>query len=208
MNPTLTFLNIVASLYFLAELLLNLKTESLLDHIFSPILALTKTLTEKIERTKTKLTNVNIDKHLPALLISIIVMLTIIPLLASANPIFNSLVEKVFDFEFFNKLITENLALNLLRLFVFAALLFLLPRALAITKRKVILKVSEFEQSIFQVVYTIPKVVVIVILSVFFVTQLQLYTSTEDTLIALGYTNSEYAREVFGQLSVVTLITF
>lgn len=52
----------------------------------------------------------------------------------------------------------------------------------------------------------IPKTAVFVVLSVFFVTQLKLYFSSKETLNALGYTYSNYANEVFTQLSAVAVI--
>lgn len=198
----------MALVYFNAELLLSLTIDSLLTHVFAPVISFFKSLNQKLEKSSIKVPNISLAKHIPSLLISIIILLLIVPLLSSANPLFNSLIKSILDFDFLKKFFTEDLALNLTKLFVFVVLLYLLPRAYEVSKKKTNIPHNDIETSLYNLVYTLPKVVVITVLSVFFVTQFQLYFSNMETLQALGFTNSEYAREVFGQLSVVTLIVF
>jgi hypothetical protein len=49
----------------------------------------------------------------------------------------------------------------------------------------------------------IPKLIVSAVLIVFFVTQIQFYLATEETLRAMNVSYSQHANEVFGQLTVV-----
>ncbi|HTK03518.1 MAG TPA: DUF4153 domain-containing protein [Alphaproteobacteria bacterium] len=132
---------------------------------------------------------------------SIILALIIIPLLASANPIFNHLITETFG-----KLFKENIVIHFFRIIIFAIFAFFIPKLISSVNEPA--KQSEIKNKEDEISskLLLPKIVAIIILAVFFVTQIQLYFASTETLISLGLTNSQHAREVFGQLIVVSAI--
>jgi len=180
---------------------------NLIRIIFSPLIAFIVTVATKIKPAKIKIPS--LIKYLPSFIVSILILAVIIPLLASANPIFDKLVHTIVDLEIFKRIFTEDLLLNTVRVAVFSLFLFFIPRLTTYARGNTkSLQPEHTDNTFSSIVFALPKVAIILVLTVFFVTQFQLYFSSDETLLALGYTNSEYVREVFGQLSFVTLVTF
>ncbi|MCR4263426.1 MAG: DUF4173 domain-containing protein [Candidatus Roizmanbacteria bacterium] len=222
-NPFLTFLNSIAIMYTNAVLIRYQKDEAvaLFSLIFSPVTVFFKSLITTHSPYALDMKHVfskrstgikrYVGGNLLALGITVLVLLVIVPLLSSANPLFGRLVEdvvKLFSLErFFTFLSSSRGFMYSVRLATFFVLLVFLPRMLWYTTSQK----EHTHKQIFSFItpqLLIPKVTVLFVLTVFFITQLQLYFSTEQTLLVLGYTHSQYAREVFGQLTLVTLIVF
>lgn len=223
-NPTLTFFNTVALIYTNAASILfyrNKNTSSLLGLFFSPISIFSSSLTipksnyslrldqyfKRFKKREIQVPNTTI----PSILITLVLLLIIVPLLASANPIFSDLVKNILSYFNLNVLfekIAEFLGpMNFMRLGVFVGLLFFLPRAVTFaTGHPHSLK--KHKNVFANISFVLPKIAISIVLGVFFITQIQLYSSTLESLAQQGSTLSSYTREVFAQLSVVTLIVF
>jgi len=213
-NLFLTFLNILAVL-LLGSLIALPKSElnlGFLQFLISPITVFFEAFETPSDykfklslKTNTQ-TYVEIGK---SLLISVIILLVILPLLASANPFFNKLVADVI--EIFNlRILLENLfSANyfvwLIRAFVFAILTLFVPRLITFINNSTVKQLS-ITNPLSSVDLFLPKFLVCLIIFIFFITQTQLYFASPETLQALGYSHSAYAREVFGQLSIVALV--
>jgi hypothetical protein len=141
--------------------------------------------------------------------ITAVIFMIIIPLLASANPIFKKLVEDIAKslniFAFFSTFFGPIFFAYFLRFIVFLYFLLWLPRLFTSLVHSI-----RHPQTIinFNLPLLIPKILTGLLLLVFFITQIQLYFSSAETLKAMGMMNREYAREVFGQLSIVSFIIF
>lgn len=203
-NHFVTLINILTLIYLDSLLLLNNGVKaSFIRVFFSPINAFLNVLSSK-NAFNYRLKNVSktqdiLQEHLVAFILTIFILLITIPLLAYANPFFNELINtiikglKITDF-------LKEFYIHIIRFIVFSILLFLFPRLIYVASIK---KTVNVELKIISSNLLIPKIVLTVILIIFFITQAQLYFSSADTLKNLGYTNSQYAREVFAQLSVV-----
>lgn len=218
-NPILIFLNCVAIL-FLGSVLIEQSKHvrfGFLHAFFSPLLALLSALTTKnqyavspkVMENQFQRYFVKAPEVARGLIITFIVLIIIIPLLSSANPIFGNLVESFFKLfnipAFLEALFTKPT--YVVRALFFLILMFFLPRLLSYVNTA-----PKEDQKPFKLFHSIdlviPKVAVAAILVIFFITQMQLYFADSQTLQALGYNNSKLTREVFGQLSVVTFIIF
>lgn len=215
----LTFFNVVAALYFgsLMMLVEHKKDLTILKVALAPFFLIFKGLftSSKYElEFKEKPKNIlgsmsNITEKTAVVVITLFILAVVPALLAQANPIFANRLEalyQLFDLNRFLDLIfnIDNILL-FQRLLFFFILLLLLPRMVTYMNKKN----KDFIQVLkgrFDLDLTVPKALTVVILLLFFVTQYQLYFSSKDTLTGLGYTYSEYTNEVFGQLSVVSLI--
>jgi hypothetical protein len=154
--------------------------------------------------------NIHIKKEVIAEIIkssviSFIILLIIVPLLAQANPLFNRLVTNFIEIFNLRTLLERVSFLWLIRIDIFFMFLFFIPKLLTYIN----ISTGEFKKipnilNSFSLL--MPKIIVGLVIFVFFITQAQLYFATNETLQALGYTNSQYAREVFAQLSIVALV--
>lgn len=178
----------------------SLATPNIYKFDLSRVIKMPKTIKQK-----------HIYEGLKSLAISFIVLLIIIPLLASANPIFSNVVQKILGLfnlqKLFDALFSANHLTLLVRVWIFLFFALFIPKLLSFTN----LGSQQFSKTLnllrnFQLL--IPKAIVAFVLLVFFITQAQLYFANNDTLASLGYTHSKYANEVFGQLSIVALIIF
>lgn len=216
-NGFLTFLNTITAIYLGAALIVDKKDKGFIEAILSPLNTIFKSLFVNnvyYYKKPVHLKNKKAKKRhnlVLSILITIILLAIIIPILSYSNPIFNRLIENTLgkiNLENIIKFIFgENLPLFILRVLLFAILAFNLPRFVSLSNDK------EKNNFLFNIPRTkldlfIPKVAVSIVLFVFFVTQAKLYLSTEDALMELGYTHSQYAREVFAHLSIVSLIIF
>ncbi|MEO6508853.1 MAG: DUF4173 domain-containing protein, partial [Patescibacteria group bacterium] len=151
-------------------------------------------------------TNIVISLVITAVLLGII-----IPLLASTNPLFNNLVTNVMSSlqldKLLQKILGDNLLVFVIRIILFLFFSFLLQSVISYLHQKPV-KELKSEHSGVSEFLLIPKIVLSVVFAIFFITQLQLYFATPEMLKSLGYSNSQYAREVFAQLLVVAALIF
>jgi hypothetical protein len=148
-------------------------------------------------------------QYLPTILVTLLFLGISTPLLASANPFFNTLIQNVLNFfnltSFMRYFTAEELVLNVIRVFAFAVLAYGIPRVISLSseggrRRTVNLSLP--------VNYLIPKIAMGILLVLFFITQAQLYFATPDSLQSMGYTNSRLTNEVFFQVTLVAFIIF
>ncbi|KKR30765.1 hypothetical protein A2715_02015 [Candidatus Woesebacteria bacterium RIFCSPHIGHO2_01_FULL_39_32] len=209
----LTLLNIVGIFYFGSLFTLTLKgnkTESTFSIIFAPFTLFLKSLfttkeyslefNDSLTEEKKKENTLN---TIAITLVTIIALAIILPLLASANPYFEKLLSDLVDLlGIRNFKITENLFEWTLRLIFFIVLVLFVPKMATLMNKNEASKLRPQEG----LNMLIPKIAVAVVLIIFFITQLQLYFSSPETLESLGYTYSQYTNEVFAQLSAVAVI--
>ncbi len=141
--------------------------------------------------------------------VSIVLLAIIVPLLASANPVFNKLLTNfpgiIYLREFFKWFFSDNISIWIFRLIFFGFLAFIVPRLLTFIQKGQEINSLKFNSLKF-INLSLPKALSSIVLFIFFLTQLQFYLSTSETLLAMGITHSQYTREVFAQLLVVALI--
>ncbi len=217
-NPILIFLNIAASVFLGSILAVKYKIFTFLNSILLPIQLLFETMKQKpnyevtsgskiSSRIKQLITSFD---HLLSIAITIVLLLIIIPILASANPFFDTLIENVISSlrisRVLDYLLGDNIPLHIAR-FIFLLILFaLLPRLYSLVNNNE--SVSEISFPFSKLRLLLPKITVAFVIAVFFFTQIQLYTASSELLQQMGYTNSQLTREVFGQLAVVSVIIF
>jgi hypothetical protein len=149
-----------------------------------------------------------------SVLITLGLLIVVVPLLASANPIFNKLVSDFFSGLHLDNILKflfgEGLEIHIGRILL-AILLFLFSTRLssfAYSKPEGEAENVSIVKQDLSALFLLPKIVLSFVILLFFVTQIQLYSANTDTLKAIGYTNSKQVNEVFGQLSIVSLIVF
>lgn len=210
-NVLLTFLDIIAVFYLGTLLSISKKDKDTLGFIklatspFTFLLEAVKTknmfpfaksITRSIVNPKKNAVSLN------SILITIALLVVIIPLLASANPFFEHLVNtllSIFQIQSLFKFLFSGLLIP--RAILFCIFLFILPRLASLVHSEK--NVPTFSLALESIPLLLPKVAVSIVLAIFFITQAQLYFSDTETLKALDYTYSQYAREVFAQLTVV-----
>lgn len=219
-NPFMIFLDTIAIFYFGSLLILSHEQRNMLSFtqsIFLPFSLLIKAT--KIEHTyKLNWQSAINNKHVKdqkikdfiiSLTLGVIVLLVIVPLLSYANPIFGNYVNSFFKFfdleKFLHQLFKESFIIYFGRTVLFGLLIILLPRLLTYVSRQ---NHPDEKQKSASLPLFMPMILTAIVLAVFFITQIQLYMASSETLKQLGITHSEYAREVFGQLSVVAFIIF
>lgn len=213
-EPFVTFLNLSASLFFGTLMLTSPKSgdSGFLNHIFSPMVLVVKSVLTKSEyafeyaKGDKSADNSKTANTILGILISIILVLVVIPLLSSANPYFQRIVEDVLAFFDLEKIL-ENIGFDTIfiwsvRLVFFFVFLFIIPKIITLINKTtdlafpLSLKLDTFS-------LTIPKSALSIILFVFLFTQIQFYFADQATLKNLGLSYSQHTREVFAQLSIV-----
>lgn len=160
-------------------------------------------------RAYTKIKHEHLRQLAVSLFISLLLLLVVVPLLVSANPLFGKVVRDILAFfnieTLLKKIFTTNYLAAFIRLCIFFIFAIFLPRLLTYINlpKNYEQKLTGFFQSL---PLLLPKLVIASILVLFFITQAQLYFATTETLQSLGLTHSQYAREVFAQLSIVSFI--
>lgn len=193
---------------FLGSLLINRPwgNETLDELIFAPFKALLRSWQQKpdsklslVDHAGSAQPDIKKDGIIGIILAVLIAAVTM-PLLASANPIFSGYLDQLRklmpDFEF-------RTDIYIGRLLITVFLIFFIPKFLTLSKNFSQKKLTEGQLK-FNLIPA--KLVLAVILGVFMVSQIQLYTASDQIYQELGITHSERTREVFGQLSVVALI--
>lgn len=217
-NPLLIFLNIVATFFLGSTLAAQSKVFAFLNSLLLPVQLLFETIKQKPnyeQYSGTKISS-NITKlvssfeHLLSVAITIVVLLIIIPILASTNPFFDTLVQNVISNlrigNILEYLFGDNIPLHIARFVLFLILFALLPRLYSFLKEDK--HISSLSLPLSKLKLFLAKITVTCVILVFFFTQIQLYTATPELLQELGYTNSQQTREVFGQLAIVSIIIF
>lgn len=219
-QPFLTLLNFIATATTIAAMILDhaeTKRRSLIKYVISAFdlfyesLKTTNIFTFKTDQHPSHVLGKSLkklDQSIIPIGITVIILLVMVPLLASANPIFEQNVEgvlKIFDMSAWLESFNENfIAISIFRILVFGFLISMLPKALSLAHQGYSLQISPEKR----IDMTIPKIAVSLLLVLFFITQIQLYTASTESLLEMGYTHSRLSREVFGQLSLVSLIVF
>ena len=213
-EPLITFLNLTAVVFFGLLILLPAQVKSLgfTDYFFSPFLFLFKSVFTRsnyyleYKKQPEHFGRVNIVEIIFGVLITLLLMAVILPLLSSANPFFQKIVLDLWNFLKLDNLLRliglENLFIWLLRAAFFFSFLFMIPKVMTLANKagRYTLPLP-FKKEDFPLL--IPKLILAIILVVFFITQLQFYFATDESLRNLGLTHSQHTREVFTQLSLV-----
>lgn len=220
-NEFLIFLDILAVFTFGSLMVLSHKEEkhlSFFQFFTAPIRVFFESLKSKnifvfnFDLRLRRYTNIKqeyVHQLAVSLTISILLLLVVIPLLASANPLFGKTIGDVFAFfnieTLLKNIFTADYLIIFIRLCIFFIFAIFLPRLLTYINlpKNYEQKLTGFFQSL---PLLLPKLVIASILVLFFITQAQLYFATTETLQSLGLTHSQYAREVFAQLSIVSFI--
>ncbi len=208
----LTFLNIIAIFYFASLFVLTKKdnSENALLLIFAPFTLFLKSLFTPNEYSlEFKKSIAKEDKKesvintIAVIFITFVVLVIILPLLSSANPFFENLLSELINLIGLDNLkITDNLLEWLFRFAFFLLLAYFIPKVATFTNKKE--GITSLNLEGFNLL--VPKIAVAIVLTIFFITQFELYFSSSETLTALGYTYSNYTNEVFAQLSTVAAI--
>jgi len=212
-NPYVLVLNIFSTIFFIS--IIGLKELTLLNVVIAPF----KSLDDSIKTgniypfDKPRGQKISFPEYtLSSIVTSLILLIIIIPLLSSTNPIFKNYVDSFLNFinlkEVISWILKTNLTVIFARLIIFVAFTFLLPKYLSAINSKLAKKQTPSSFSTFLKGLILPKIVVIVVLAIFFVTQIQLYFASAERLVELGYTNSTQTREIFAQLAIVAVIVF
>ena len=133
---------------------------------------------------------------------TIVILAIILLLLASANPLFKKILTDILTiFGLADVKLGEAVFQWIMRAVFFVLLALVIPRIASLTNNKTHRQAANLGLNM-----AFPKIVVAVVLAVFFVTQLKLYFASANALTNLGYTYSRYTNEVFAQLSAVAAV--
>lgn len=209
-NPVLTFLNLATIFYIGTVLVLYRGREEVFTFgniWLSPLLSLkevfgTGTLEVKeFKRIKEFNGAGEIGKSIG---ITIAVLALIIPLLASANPVFAKLVNFQWLIDFF---LRESIFIWLIRIIFFVIFVMIGARTVVLINNERLQNRGK-EGFLGNINYIIPKAASALVIFVFFLTQLQFYLAGGGNLTGMGHSNSTRTNEVFFQLSLVCLVIF
>ena len=213
-EPLTTFFNLVAAIFFGFLMLLPGQEKNLgfTDQIYAPFLFVLKSVFTRSDyylEFEKKTGNSKIVKWAEVafgILIAILLMAIVLPLLSSANPFFQKIVLDSWNFFKLDNLLRliglQTAFIWLVRVGFFVFFIFMIPKVISlINKNDDYSLPSEFKKE--NLPLLIPKLILAIILIVFFVTQLQFYFATDETLRSLGLSHSQHTREVFTQLSLV-----
>lgn len=215
-EPVVSFFNFWAAVFFGILMLTSSgkRSRGFVGYFFLPISLFFETLfvqSEYYPEFNKKIKKAEVGGVVFGVAVSLLVLAVILPLLASANPIFENVLRRVaeiFNLEgLMKKIGPETVLLWCLRLLFFGGFLFMIPKVLTVVEKEAEYVLPPvFRPRSFPL--QIPKAATAVVLAIFFVTQIQLYFAKEQALLELGVNYSQRAREVFGQLSVVEVIVF
>ena len=210
----ITFFNFWAAIFFGFLALLPKPKEKMtyLDHISSPILFTISAMFTKSDyypELKEKKENFKIIKAEEVILgglLTILLLVIVLPLLSTINPFFRKLVLDIWNFLSLSNLIdylgTEKVFIWVVRLLFSLFFLFIIPKILTLINKSSDYSLNlPFIKSVLPL--RIPKLILVIVLIVFFFTQIEFYLADDATLKNLGLSHSQYAREVFAQLTVV-----
>lgn len=215
-NDFLQFFDFLFIIFFGSLLIRSFTHEyGLFDLILSPLVVIKNTLIAKnifpynFNLPEKQGTTNYIREYIPTTVITVLILLITIPLLASANPIFNTHLQniiKAFDLDWlFRYIFADQFPVYIIRGVILVFLCYFIPRVLTISSQRTdTLEIKPF----FSINYLIPKIALSFLLIIFFITQAQLYFATPQALQSMGYTNSRLTNEVFAQVTIVAFIVF
>src|SRR3989344_5335502 len=210
----ITFLNLVAALFFGSLMLVSNDKEKkgFIDYIYAQLLFIIKSVFARndyyleFKEKKTSFNTVKATEIVFGILITIFLLVIILPLLSSTNPFFLRLIENVWNFlsleNLFKNIVLESVFIWSLRLVFFLVFIFIIPKIITLINKSNNYTLPSFFK-IDALPLHIPKLVLTIILFVFFITQLQFYFASDEVLKSMGISYSQHTREVFGQLSLV-----
>ena len=220
-NILLTFLNSFAIFALLTLFIRKLDfVANIKGFILQPFIVLQDiiqaknifSLTDETKSSTPKQSNNQINNALFGILISIILLILIIPLLSFANPIFAKITQDFISFinieYLIRNLFGKDLFIWVWRLIFFGAIFFLLTQTLSFISSQHTKAPFPDENKSNTPSLLIPKIVVSIILLLFFATQIELYTASPQILSSLDISLSQHTREVFAHLLIVGLIIF
>lgn len=216
-NWILITLNLITIFYLLSLLLHHSSNKrwytssiiispfQILEALFSVdnVLSLSKPQIGEIEIDKDKVKKISIS-----FVLTLGTLLIIIPLLAYSNPIFRDYIMRFFDLFRFDFSWIINFIFSgtiIARGLVAICFYYLISKALSFLKLNIAKKPIIFHNNLKNYLLA-TKIVVSSVLLIFFVSQFKIYTLTNEELLQLGYSHSEYTREIFAQLSIVSAI--
>jgi hypothetical protein len=214
-EPFITFLNLLAALLFGLLLCIpgSKSNFSFSDHVFASLSFVVRSLLAweseyflEFKSEKNKFNPAKVVEVIFGIVAAVILVAIVLPLLSSANPFFRSIVENIWKFFDLQNLLTrigyQNMFIWSFRFLFFFVFLFLIPKVLTLMNIKSS-KIFPFSIKSEKLPLQIPKLVLAVIILVFFITQLQFYFASDAVLSNMGISHSERTREVFAQLSLV-----
>lgn len=217
-EPLITFLNLLSTLFFgLLMLISDLKNSSgFIDYVYAPVKFVLKTFLSKksdyvleFKQDKKIATAVKIVEIVFGILVTVLLLAVVLPLLSSANPFFNNIVENILKFISLENLLKnigfDVVFISIVRLILFLVFIFMIPKALTLINKSLDYKIP-FSTSSEVLPLSIPKIALTLVLFVFFITQFQFYFVGDTELAKIGLTHSQRTREVFGQLTLVAAI--
>jgi hypothetical protein len=216
-EPFITLINFAGTLFFGALMLTSgqRKDNGVISHIFSPLSLIFKSLFTKSqyfwEYSQKSGTTVTRKKTntIFGISISLVILIIVLPLLSSANPIFQKLVMDVIKFFSLDNLISslgfETIFIWSWRLVFFFIFLICIPKIITLIAKDEDFSISQILK-FDDLSFVIPKIVISGVLIIFFITQFELYFANQTELVKLGLSYSQHAREVFAQLSIVATI--
>lgn len=213
-EPFITFLNLLASLFFGMLMLLPANKEKMgfADYIYANFLFLIKSVFAKSDyflefRQKTGNSKpVKSNETFFGILITVLLLVVVLPLLSSANPFFQKILTDFWNFlgleNLFKNIDYENLFIWLLRSVFFFFFVFIIPKLLTLMNKggNYLFPRIFFKENLSLM---IPKLILMSVLFIFFITQIQFYFADDQVLKNMGLSYSQHTREVFAQLSIV-----
>ena len=214
-NHLLNFFDIAATIFLTTLLISHVSEYTFLRLFAAPFEGIKAFLTtnnqfaqlgtvlEKIKEKREK--SFDVTQVVVSLIISLILLGFILPLLGSANPLFDKILQRFFNGLDLRKIFQNITFFRLLLSGIFFVIISRLSTYIYIQKPSF---VKDQKSHITDAALLLPKILIALVIAIFAVTQFQLYFADPGLLKTLGYTNSKLVNEVFGQLSIVSLIVF
>lgn len=147
-----------------------------------------------------------------SVIITIGVLAIILPLLASTNAIFSKLLTDIMQSikvgHFFTFLLGDTIPYGVARIFLALIVYYFGQQVFSNAIAGESSTEPEKKKIEWSGMLQLPKIVVTLVIAVFFVTQYQLYFASREILQNLQISNSQQTREIFGQLMVVSFVIF
>lgn len=201
-HPLMTLLNSVAIFYLVSLVIMShYRSQSILEVLWSPFEALLSIITSKNTPVSLRSNGwiASNTELLKGLLISVLLLMVVLPILGSVNPLFDNLLNLVNPARFLSESVRIDIWIG--RLIVFGITLGLFVKMHGVRS----FAFPQITRTPVEYLY-IPKIVLGIAIALFIGTQIQYYFTTSEQLAVMGVTHSEKTREIFGQLAVVSLI--
>ena len=215
-NVFLIFLDLVLIVYLLS-LLVSYKEKNkwtLISIFINPLKVFGHVLSTKniFEFDASRLKSIDLSKFsfskiFISTVITILLLLVIVPLLSSTNPIFKDFIIWLLSLLDISEYVIEYLVKLLKNLVAFWIFYTLISKTISHLLSDKNIENIKTENSLKEYLGT-PKIIVGIVLLTFFISQIKLYSLSGDELATLGYSHSHYTREIFAQLSIVAGIIF